>query len=61
MFSEINFSAIFFGDFLSEFFSMFMLLSHKAQYNYKINNIIETEFDKNEVNDALSSLIKITE
>ena len=40
---------------------MFMLLSHKSQYNYKINNIIETEFDKNEVNDALSSLVQITE
>jgi hypothetical protein len=46
---------------LIEFFSMFMLLSHKSQYNYKINNIIETEFDKNETNDALESLVKITE
>jgi len=46
---------------LLELFPMFMLLSHKAQYNYKINNITEMEFDKNETNDALKSLIKITE
>jgi hypothetical protein len=38
-----------------------MLLSHKSQYNFKINNVIETEFDKNETNDALESLVKITE
>jgi len=46
---------------LIDFFSIFMLLSHKSQYNYKINNIIETKFDKNEINSALDSLVKITE